>query len=429
MQERLQKVLARAGIASRRSAEQLISEGRVKVNDRKVTEMGMKVDASRDSIRVDGALVADITDRVYYVLYKPAGCVTTMSDPQGRPTVKDWLRGVKERVYPVGRLDYDAEGALIVTNDGELAHKLMHPSFGAHRTYLAKVKGMVPHSALAELREGVRLEDGIAKPVEVEFVERTEKNTWIRLVVDEGRQHLVKRLCEAVGHPVQRLFRASYGGITVEGMMPGDLRALSSHEVKRLRAGDLPNASSALPPRRDARSANTKARRTMPGSKPAAAPKKPARTEREFQQPRPERDLQPSPASFRLNEEDFVEDDVRPERIERPERVAPAPGARKVFAKKVFEGEERSFEKKPFRTSAPAAKPFSGGPSERRAAGKPASKRPAGKPAAPKREGRGGATAPRAGGRPSGGTGRGTTAPRGERGGARPGGGTGRGRR
>ena len=143
MQERLQKVLARAGIASRRRAEELITEGRVQVNGKRVTELGTRVDAAQDTIRVDGALVADIAERVHYVLYKPAGCVTTMSDPEGRATIKDWMRGIRERVYPVGRLDYDAEGALILTNDGELAHKLMHPKFGARRTYLAKVKGTV----------------------------------------------------------------------------------------------------------------------------------------------------------------------------------------------------------------------------------------------------------------------------------------------
>lgn len=398
MQERLQKVLARAGVASRRRAEQLIAEGRVQVNDRKVTEMGMKVDAARDSIRVDGALVADITDRVFYVLYKPAGCVTTMSDPQGRPTVKDWLRGVKERVYPVGRLDYDAEGALIVTNDGELAHMLMHPSFGVHRTYLAKVKGMVPHSALAQLRDGVRLEDGMAKPVEVEFVERTEKNTWIRLVVDEGRQHLVKRLCEAVGHPVARLFRASYGGVSVEGMMPGDLRPLTAMELRRLRAGDLPNAASVLPPRRDARSATVQPRRTTPGANPPSRGPKPPRREKG-----PDLASRPSEAQA----ERFVEDDFQPART-----APPASPRRKVFVKKVFEGDERPFVQQSFKAATSTTKTFAGGPSERRAAAKAASKRPPAKPSAPAR------SAP--GGKERG------AAPRGQRGGARP---SGRGRR
>ena len=253
MQERLQKVLSRAGVASRRKAEQLMLDGQVTVNKKKVTELGTKVDAARDEIRVNGALVADVDDRVYFVLFKPAGCVTTLSDPEGRPTVQNYLKGIRERVYPIGRLDYDAEGALILTNDGELAHRLMHPKFGAKRTYLVKVKGEPGEPVIERLRAGVRLDDGLAKPLEVERVERAEKNTWIRLVVTEGRPHLVKRLCDAVGHPVVRLFRASYAGIDVEHMMPGELRELSAAEVRALKAGRGEEAGSRLPPRRDAR--------------------------------------------------------------------------------------------------------------------------------------------------------------------------------
>jgi 23S rRNA pseudouridine2605 synthase len=258
MLERLQKVLSRAGVASRRKAEELITEGRVEVNGRRVTELGTRVDMSADQVRVDGKLVADIEDRVYYVLFKPGDCVTTLSDPEGRPTVRDYVRVVRERVYPVGRLDYDAEGALILTNDGELAHRLMHPRYGARRVYLAKVKGTPTERTIEQLKEGVRLDDGMAKPLEAELVQRAEKNTWIRLVLTEGRPHLVKRLCEAVGHPVVRLFRSSYAGIEVEGMMPGELRELSKAEVHRLKAigtEDAPRAPAgrALPPRRDAR--------------------------------------------------------------------------------------------------------------------------------------------------------------------------------
>lgn len=253
MQERLQKVLARAGVASRRKAEEMISEGHVTINGKRVTELGTKVDAAQDEIRVDGALVADIADRVYYVLFKPSGCVTTLSDPEGRQTVAHYLRRVTERVYPVGRLDYDAEGALILTNDGELAHRLMHPKFGAKRTYLAKVKGEPNAAVLERLRAGVRLEDGMAKPLEAEKVHRADKNTWIRLVVNEGRPHLVKRLCEAVGHPVVRLFRASYAGVTVDGMMAGELRELTVAEVRELRTGSARERKAELPPRRDAR--------------------------------------------------------------------------------------------------------------------------------------------------------------------------------
>lgn len=262
MQERLQKVMARAGVASRRKAEELIASGHVQVNGKTITELGTRVDMAKDTVRVDGKLIADVEDRVYYVLFKPSGCVTTLNDPEGRPTVRDHVKHIRERIYPVGRLDYDAEGALLLTNDGELAHKLMHPKFGAQRTYLAKVKGEPTPKVIEQLRAGVRLEDGMATPLEADLVAHAERNTWIRLVVAEGRPHLVKRLCEAVGHPVQRLFRSSYAGIGVDGMMAGEWRELSSSEVRQLKAlasitkegaGAIGGKGAALPPRRDAR--------------------------------------------------------------------------------------------------------------------------------------------------------------------------------
>jgi 23S rRNA pseudouridine2605 synthase len=275
MEERIQKLLSRAGVASRRKAEELIEQGHVTVNGRRVTELGTKVDPSKDEVRVRGALVADVADRVYYVLFKPAGCVTTLSDPEGRRTVADFLgRSVIERVYPVGRLDYDAEGALILTNDGDLAHRLMHPRFGARRTYLAKVKGEPSELVIERLRAGVRLEDGLAKPLEAEKVQRADKNTWIRLVVNEGRPHLVKRLCEAVGHPVVRLFRASYAGVSVEGMMAGELRELTRAEVKELQGGTARESAAKLPPRRDARRGVRKPLPKAAGARRSSGPPK-----------------------------------------------------------------------------------------------------------------------------------------------------------
>src|SRR5205814_728104 len=177
------------------------------------------------------------------VLYKPAGCVTTLSDPENRPTIKAYLEEIPERVYPVGRLDYDVEGALIVTNDGDLAFSMMHPRFGVRRTYLAKVHGVPAAEQLERLRRGVRLEDGRARALEADLHSRTPKNTWVRVVVAEGRQHLVKRLMEAVGAPVQKLHRADYGGIGVGGMRPGEvLEQLVALEPKdmaqRLRLGE-----------------------------------------------------------------------------------------------------------------------------------------------------------------------------------------------
>ncbi len=240
MQERLQKILAHAGIASRRKAETLITEGHVEVNGKVVRELGTKADLAEDVIRVDGRQIAEEEEKVWYVLYKPAGCVTTMSDPQERPTIAQYLKRITERVYPVGRLDYDVEGALLITNDGELAHELMHPKFGVKRTYLAKVGGHVLGPAadklIGRLLEGVRLEDGRAKALEASLHSKTPKNTWIRVVVAEGRQHLVKRLMEAAGAPVIKLFRADYGGIDVQGLLPGELRELTRGEVDMLRA-------------------------------------------------------------------------------------------------------------------------------------------------------------------------------------------------
>jgi 23S rRNA pseudouridine2605 synthase len=235
MQERLQKFLAAAGVASRRKAEELIVQGRVRVNEARVTALGTKIDPEKDLVTVDGQLVSAKQTRAHYLLYKPPGCVTTASDPEGRPTAFEYLRGVKERVFPVGRLDWDAEGALLFTDDGELANRLAHPRYGHRRTYLVKVKGDPPAEALARMTAGVRLEDGPARAFEATVHEHAEKNVWIRVVVGEGRFHLVKRLCEAVGLQVQRLFRPEFGGITVDGLRPGGFRPLSSAEIRALR--------------------------------------------------------------------------------------------------------------------------------------------------------------------------------------------------
>jgi len=255
--ERLQKILAHAGVASRRKAEALIESGKVTVNGKVVRELGSKANLDEDLIQVDGRTIRETQDKVYYVLYKPAGCVTTLSDPEDRPTIKRYLEHVPERVYPVGRLDYDVEGALIVTNDGDLAFSMMHPKFGVRRTYLAKVHGVPSPEQIERLRKGVRLEDGRARALEADLHSRTPKNTWVRVVVAEGRQHLVKRLMEAAGAPVQKLHRADYGGIGVAGMRPGELRELTRAEVQLLRsqAGKKAEASErprpvALPARR-----------------------------------------------------------------------------------------------------------------------------------------------------------------------------------
>jgi 23S rRNA pseudouridine2605 synthase len=289
---RLQKFLAGAGVASRRKAEELITAGRVAVNSKRVTELGTKVDPERDLVAVDGKLVSAREEQRYFLLYKPSGCVTTLSDPEGRPTAAAYLEAVKERVFPVGRLDYDAEGAVLFTTDGELANRLAHPRYGHQRVYLAKVKGEPAKEQLERLVSGLRLEDGPARALEAEVHERAEVNTWIRLVVGEGRHHLVKRLCEAVGLQVLRLFRPEFGGISVEGLRPGKFRPLAPDEVRAMqRAVGLGGGSSAPAPRAPSRHHPKAARRhghgppAAPGHEPEATPS-PARKARREGKPR-----------------------------------------------------------------------------------------------------------------------------------------------
>ncbi len=251
-EERIQKYLARAGVASRRKAEELVAAGRVQVNGKVVRELGSKVDPVRDLVAVDGRPVERPETQCYYLLYKPPGCVTTLSDPQGRPTAASYLTGVRERVFPVGRLDYDAEGAVLFTSDGDLANRLAHPRYGHRRVYLVKVKGEPKPEQIERMRAGLRLEDGPARALECEVHERAERNVWLRLVVGEGRYHLVKRLCEGVGLPVLRLFRPEFGGVSVEGLRPGHYRPLSREEIRALEraaggAGAEPLARRPLP--------------------------------------------------------------------------------------------------------------------------------------------------------------------------------------
>lgn len=229
--ERLQKVLARAGFGSRRSCEELISSGRVKVNG-EVASLGRRIEVARDAIEVDGARLSVLPGLVHYMLNKPRGVVTTADDPQGRRTVTELVPG-DPRVFPVGRLDVDTEGLLLLTNDGELAQRLTHPSFGVEKEYLAKVEGVPDRGALRRLREGVELEDGLTAPARVGVV-GNPRDGLLRIVVHEGRNRQVRRMCEAVGHPVRRLVRVRVGPLTLRGLDPGDWRPLSQAEVLAL---------------------------------------------------------------------------------------------------------------------------------------------------------------------------------------------------
>ena len=233
--ERLQKILSKAGVTSRRKAEGLILQGRVSVNGNIVRELGTKAVLGRDEIRVDGKAIKPETEKLVLALFKPKRCVTTLYDPQGRSTVADFVNEFPMRLYPVGRLDYDAEGLLLLTNDGELAHRLQHPSYKVPKTYLVKVRGHPPTEALARLQQGVNLEDGITAPAELKVMEDDQKATWLALTLREGRKHQVKRMCEAVGHPVLKLKRTKIGPIELDDLRPGEIRRLKSREVRSLR--------------------------------------------------------------------------------------------------------------------------------------------------------------------------------------------------
>jgi len=233
--ERLQKVLSKAGIASRREAERMILEGRVTVNGQVVDKLGVKADPLVDHIKVDGKRVRGVEPHVVLLLNKPRGYVTTVKDPQQRPTVMDLLKKVDLRVYPVGRLDFDAEGLVLMTNDGGLAYRLTHPKFSVPRTYLAKVMGTPDEGKLDRLKKGVLLEDGQARALSVSVLQQKEKNSWIRVVVTEGRNHLVKRMFEVIGHSVLKLKRIGFGSISLGTLPVGQFRSLSAEEVKELK--------------------------------------------------------------------------------------------------------------------------------------------------------------------------------------------------
>ncbi|MBW1981870.1 MAG: rRNA pseudouridine synthase [Deltaproteobacteria bacterium] len=233
--ERLQKILARAGVCSRREAECYIRLGRVMVNGKVVRELGSRAVWGSDQITVDGVPLSTEVELVTLALHKPRGCVTTMRDPQGRYTVGDIVADLPWRVYPVGRLDYDAAGLLLLSNDGELAYRLQHPRFKVPRTYEVKVKGRPDERALTRLQRGVHLEDGITAAAEVKLLEESQKVSWLTLTLKEGRNHQVKRMCSAVGHPVLRLRRIAVGPIKLGRLRAGTLRRISSRELQSLK--------------------------------------------------------------------------------------------------------------------------------------------------------------------------------------------------
>lgn len=234
--ERLQKVLAAAGLASRRKCEEIITQGRVTVNGETVTELGVKVDPTNDEIAVDGKPIAR-QKKIYLAFHKPKGVITSSKDPEGRQTVMDYMHGIKERVYPIGRLDYETEGLLLLTNDGEFANLLMHPRHHVPKTYMVHTKG-VPHGSLLDkLRSGIELDDGKTAPAEVEYADADpdSKEAIVQITITEGRNRQVRRMFEAIRTPVVRLRRIRFGSVFLGTLQRGKYRHLTKAEIAELR--------------------------------------------------------------------------------------------------------------------------------------------------------------------------------------------------
>lgn len=235
-QERLQKVMAQAGIASRRGSEKLILAGKVEVNGKVITTLGVKVDPTRDRIRVNGKLIKPSAANVYYVLHKPTNVVSSCYDPQGRPTVLDFLPGVKERIYPVGRLDYDSEGLVFLTNDGDTALVFSHPRYQVPKSYLVQVQGYPNGGAIKRLCQGIKLSDGWTAPAKAKVIERLTGSTLLVLEIHEGKNRQIRRMCDAIGHPVMALKRFRMGPLDLEGLGLGDFRRLKPREIREMLA-------------------------------------------------------------------------------------------------------------------------------------------------------------------------------------------------
>jgi 23S rRNA pseudouridine2605 synthase len=235
--ERLQKILARAGLASRREAERWILEGRITVNGTVVRKLGSQADPAKDSIKVDGKRVKPVAAPLYYAFHKPAGIITTLNDPERRPDLTPYLArlGEKHRVFPVGRLDYNTTGLLLLTNDGELALRLTHPRFGVKKIYRVKLSACPTEEDIAHLRKGIRLDDGMTAPARVRIVEKLKKNAWVEIELYEGRKREVRRMFEALGYFVEKLIRIRFGPISLGSLEPGTLRRLSQIEVQSLK--------------------------------------------------------------------------------------------------------------------------------------------------------------------------------------------------
>ena len=238
MEERLQKYLAEAGVASRRKAEELIAQGKVKVNGKVVTEMGMKIDPAKDEVTyLDKKVTTKDTKMVYIMLYKPEGYVTTAKEQFGRPAVMDLIKGVKERIFPVGRLDYDTSGLLLLTNDGDLTYKLTHPKHDVDKTYIAKLYGIPDEGALQKFRRGVVIDGKRTKPAKIQIIDKDKDGRFCtaEIIIHEGRNRQVRKMCEAIKHPVAQLKRVATGDLKLGDLQKGKYRHLTEKEIKYLK--------------------------------------------------------------------------------------------------------------------------------------------------------------------------------------------------
>jgi pseudouridine synthase len=236
MQVRLQKILSQAGVTSRRKAEEFIRQGRVRVNGKVVYELGTKADPDRDEIHFDGKKIEPKQPRISVLLNKPDGYITSLRDPEGRPTVAKLVDNLPVRLYPVGRLDYHTEGLLILTNDGDLAQKIEHPSHSIEKVYVAKIKGIPHPNELKKLREGIEIEGRKTLPARIHVLE-TRKNAWIEVVIREGRQNQIRKMFDEVGHPVLKLKRVAIGSLRDDTLRPGEYRILKTSEIRKLLEG------------------------------------------------------------------------------------------------------------------------------------------------------------------------------------------------
>lgn len=227
--------MAKAGIASRRTSERYIRERRVSINGKLVIKQGIKVDIERDEVRVDGQLIRHYQPKVYIMLNKPKGYITTLKDPSGRPTIAHLIKDLDLRVFPVGRLDYDAQGLLLLTNDGALSHALQHPKYKIPKTYHVKVKGRPPLSVIQRLKGGLLLDGKMTAVAKVRKIGKTKKNTWLEMIITEGRHRQIKRMCEVVDHPVLKLKRICLGSLRLGSLALGKYRHLNNREIQRLR--------------------------------------------------------------------------------------------------------------------------------------------------------------------------------------------------